>query len=109
MRLEPRIPTHLWIEAKVKELNAQNIPAYIIHRGEKMDGVVLVKISDCQGQCQLKVRQRNFDGELEWVDVFSEKIIDEQKADEYINRSKERDPDLWAVEIESSKAEISLD
>jgi len=105
---EPRTPSHLWVEAKVRELNAQNIPTYVIHRGEKMDGVILFKIADCQGKCKLKTRQRNLDGELEWVDVFADEIIDEKKADEYITRSKTRDPDLWAIEAENSQMDISL-
>ncbi len=102
------MPTHLWVEAKVKELNSQNIPTYILHRGEKMDGVILFKISDCKGQCKLKTRQRNLDGELEWVDVFADEIIDEKKADEYIQRSKERDPDLWAIEAENPEMSLML-
>lgn len=106
---EPRVPTYLWVEAKIKELNATNIPAYIIHRGEKMDGVILFKISDCQGQCTLKTRQRNFDGELEWGDVFGDEIVDETKADEYITRSKDRDPDLWCVEVEHPQMDLIID
>ena len=103
-----RTPTHLWVEAKIKALNAQNIPAYVIHRGEKMDGVVFVKIFNCQGQCALKTRQRNLEGELEWVDVFNEDIINEQKADEYITRAKDRDPDLWMIEVEHAQMNLPL-
>ena len=106
--VEPRIPTHLWVEAKIKELNAINIPTYVIHRGERMDGIILFKISNCQGQCMLKTRQRNLEGVLEWVDVFQDEIVDESKADEYIKRSKARDPDLWSIEGEKSDMEISL-
>lgn len=105
---QPRIPTHLWVEAKVRELNAQNIPTFVLHRGEKMDGVILLKISNCHGNCILKTRQRNLDGILQWIDVFAEEIIDESKADDYINRSKERDPDLWAIEIEHPEMDINL-
>lgn len=104
-----RTPTHLWVEAKIRELNAANIPTFVVHRGEKMDGVVLFKISNCQGQCKLKTRQRNLDGVLEWVDVFGDEIVDEKKADEYIYRSQSRDPDLWAIEAEVKDMELSLD
>ncbi len=106
---QPRIPTHLWVEAKVRELNAINIPTFILQKGEKMDGVILFKISDCQGKCKLKTRQRNFDGALEWVDVFENEIINETKADDYISRSKKRDPDLWAIEAEHPQMEVCLD
>lgn len=105
---EPRIPTYLWVEAKVCELNAANIPTFVTQKGEKMDGVVFVKISNCQGKCKFKTRQRNFDGVLQWVDVFEKEIIDKSKADDYINRSKLRDPDMWSIEIENPKMDINL-
>ena len=89
------------MEAKIRELNAASIPAYILHRGEKTDGVVLAKISDCQGSCRFITQQRNLDGDLEWVNIYSDEIIAEQKADDYISRSLSRDPDLWAIEIEN--------
>jgi hypothetical protein len=95
-----RTPTHLWLEAKIRELNDAGTPAYILNRGEKMDGMVVFKISDCAGTCRLLTQQRNLDGEMEWVDAVGEERVAEDKADAYIERSLKRDPDLWAVEIE---------
>ena len=97
----PRMPTHLWVESKVRELSMQGIGVYIMQRGEKNDGTVLLKISDMAGKCKLLIQQRNLDGELEWVDALSEDILDEIKADEFSKRSIERDPDLWLIEVES--------
>lgn len=101
----PRIATHLIIEAKIRELSAQGVGVYVIHRGEKMDGLILLKLSDTAGQCKLLTQQRNLDGVLGWVNIFNEEIIDEQKGDEYIARAMSRDPDLWVVEIETRTLE----
>ena len=97
---EPRTPTHIWLEAKIRELSAQGIGVYVVHKGEKMGGLVLLKLCASRQECKLLTQQRNLDNVMEWVDVFTDEVIQEQKADEYIARSIGRDPDLWVLEIE---------
>lgn len=98
----PRIPTHLWVEAKISELLSKGIGIYVLQKGERNDGTVLLKISNCRGKCKLLIQQRNFDsGELEWINALSDDVIEDIKADEYIKRSVNRDPDQWVVEVEN--------
>ena len=96
-----RTPTHIWLDAKIRELSAQGVGVYVTHKGEKMSGLVLLKIIATPQDCKLQTQQRNFEtNALEWVNVFENDIIKEDKADEYITRSIKRDPDQWVVEIE---------
>lgn len=95
------MPTHLWVEGKIRELSMQGIGVYVLQKGERNDGTVLLKLADTKGQSKLHVQQRNLDGVMEWVDVFTgDEIIEEKRADDYIARSKQRDPDQWIIEIE---------
>lgn len=101
---EPRTPTHIWLEAKIRELAAQGVGVYVTHKGEKMGGLVLLKLTNVQArECKLLTQQRDLDGVLRWVNVFSDEVIEEQKADEYIARSINRDPDLWVIEVEQGE------
>jgi hypothetical protein len=101
---EPRTPTHIWVDAKIRELSSQGIGVYVTNKGEKMGGLVLLKITNPSAhECKLLTQQRNLDGVLEWVNVFSEEVLLEQKADEYISRSIVLDPDLWVIEVENPK------
>lgn len=101
---EPRTPTHIWVEAKIRELSSQGIGVYVTHKGERMGGLVLLKLTNPQiRECKLLTQQRDFDGVLGWVNVFAEEIITEQKADEYTARATSRDPDLWVIEVEHPK------
>jgi hypothetical protein len=100
---EIRTPTYLWVEAKLRELSDKAVGVYVAHRGEKMGGLVLLKLDNLEGQCRLLTQQRNLDGVLEWVDVYQENIIDNKKADDYITRSVQRDPDVWVIEIEDKE------
>lgn len=101
MTFDVRMPTHLWVEAKIQELSIKNIGVYVTHKGERQDGLVLLKLSDLSGNCKLLTQQRDIDGVLGWINVFSEEVLTEQKADEYIERSISRDPDQWVLEIEN--------
>ena len=101
MTEEPRMPTHLWVEAKLRELSAQGIGVYVTNRGEKMGGLILLKLVNGEGHCKLLTQQRDLDGVLGWVNVFQEEEIEEQKADDYTARAISRDPDLWVIEIET--------
>ncbi|NCO03082.1 MAG: DUF1491 family protein [Alphaproteobacteria bacterium] len=97
----PRTPTHIWVEGKIRELSSQGIGVYVVQKGERNDGTVLLKMTDTKGQAKLHVQQRNLEGMLAWVNVFQgDDVIDEKRADEYIARSKSRDPDQWIIEIE---------
>lgn len=87
----------------MRELSDKAVGVYVAHRGEKMGGLVLIKIDNLERQCRLITQQRNLDGVLEWVDVFQESVVDAVKADEYISRSIGRDPDLWVIEIEDKE------
>lgn len=99
---EARIPTHLWVESKLRELSAQGVGVYITHKGEKMDGLVLLKVTNMQGQCKLLTQQRDLEGVMGWVNVFDNDVIEESTADDYIGRSQNRDPDQWVIEIENT-------
>ena len=97
----PRTPTHIWLDAKIRELSMRGIGIYVTHKGEKMSGLVLLKLVASSQECKLLTQQRNFETDaLDWVNVFQEDIIEESRADEYIQRSTTRDPDLWVLEIE---------
>ncbi len=98
--MSDRIPTYLWLEAKMRELSAQGVGVYVVNRGDKAGGLVLLKISDMAGQCRVLTQQRNLDGDLLWTAALKEEMTDEKSADEYIARACNRDPDLWVIEVE---------
>lgn len=97
---EARLPTHLWLEAKIRELMGEGLSVYVAHKGEKMGGLVLLKISDMAGACKLLTQQRDIEGVLGWKNAREIDVVEEGEAESYIKRSIERDPDLWVIEIE---------
>ena len=97
---EARLPVHLWIDAQLSPLNARGIFYYIHQRGEMNTGTILLKINNLEGACRLLIQQRDLDGNLGWMNAKREELVEEQDADQYIQRAISRDPDLWVIEIE---------
>ncbi len=97
---DDRLPTELWVTGHLHQLTLQGKTFYIAHKGAYSTGTVMLKISDMRGQCKLLQQQRDLDGEMGWMQLFKGEMVAEREADEYIRRAVDRDPDLWAVEIE---------
>ncbi len=97
---EKRVPTHLWVEAEIRRLSSTGVGVYVTARGDKAGGMVLQKISNMSGRCRLMGLQRDLLGQLVWINVLQDEIVEEREADAYIERATKRDPDLWVVEIE---------
>lgn len=97
---EARLPVHFWIDAQLKPLNDRGIFYYIAQKGERNSGIVLLKLNGLNGSCSLLIQQRNIDGKMGWMHAMGKELVEERDADQYIQRSISRDPDLWVIEIE---------
>ncbi|MGB3213538.1 MAG: DUF1491 family protein [Alphaproteobacteria bacterium] len=97
---DARLPVHLWIDAQLRPLADRGIYYYIRQRGERNTGVILLKLNGLLGECRLLVQQRDLDGALGWMNALGQERVEETAADAYIQRTCQRDPDLWVIEIE---------
>ncbi len=84
----------------MRRLMAEGYGVYVAARGDKTTGTVIQKISALNGQCKLLGQQRDIDGNLAWVNLCGDDIVHEKDADDFIQRTLKRDPDVWVVEIE---------
>ncbi len=110
---DDRLPTNVWVDAGLRRCSTENIPAVVRHKGDKMGGTVLLKITRtgidfasrsevASGACCRVLGQlRDIDGRLDWVATHDEDMIEEKAAEDYIARAVARDPDLWVIEVES--------
>lgn len=92
----------------MRRLSSSGLGVYVTAHGDKAGGMVLQKISNMNGQCRLMGLQRDLLGQLVWINVLQDEIIEEREADAYIERATNRDPDLWVVEIEDREMQESL-
>ncbi|MEM7520677.1 MAG: DUF1491 family protein [Pseudomonadota bacterium] len=93
-----RLTARFWVDAYLMRLSAQAIPAFVVAHGDDTGGAVLVKLSTLDGQAVLF--QRSFDlmtGDRRWVELAAGP---EREVDATVQRQRERDPDLWVIEVE---------
>lgn len=100
MTNDARLPTALWVDAHLRKCMAAAIPVYVVHKGAHAAGTVMVKIVLGGKSCFLLNQSRDLDGNTGWMQVFDDAPVDENRADAYIRRSIERDPDVWVIEVE---------
>jgi hypothetical protein len=98
--MDDRIPTHLWVGAHLRRLSAEAVPAVVARKGERMGGLVLLKLNMLEAGCRVLTQTRDLDGNLAWLPALGGEAVSESDADDYIERAVSRDPDLWVVEVE---------
>ena len=102
-----RLTADIWVSAYLTRLRLQDIPAFVVARGERTAGAVLVKLNTLDGNACCY--QRSFDlmtGERKWVVLIES---DEPAVDESINKQRGFDPDLWVIEVEDRQGRHLLD
>lgn len=100
MSADDRIPVSVWIDAHLRKLQAEGKSCYIINKGAYASGTVLLKINLLGAGSLLLQQQRDLDGDLGWMKLMKGEITPEREVDDYIRRAVDRDPDLWAIEVE---------
>ena len=102
-----RLTADIWVSAYLARLRVENIPAFVVGRGDATAGSVLVKLNTLDGQACCF--QRTFDlmtGDRRWA-VLTEG--DEAEVDASITRQRGFDPDLWVIEVEDRDGRHLLD
>lgn len=105
--MTPRLRTRLWVDAYLHRLGQENLPAYILHKGDPSSGAVIVKVATLDGNAVCY--HRSFDlttGERAWVALTDG---DEPRVDESIAKQRGFDRDLWVIEVESRDGRHLLD
>ena len=102
-----RLISDLWVSAYLARLRLADIPVYVAAKGDPTAGAVIVKSATLDGRA--RAFQRSFDlasGARVWV-VLAEG--DEAEVDAVLRRQRERDRDLWVIEVEDRQGRTLLD
>jgi len=102
-----RLTAEFWVQAYLARLRFQDIPAFVVNRGDNTAGAVLVKLNTLDGRAQ--ALHRSYDlmsGARQWVELSSG---DEHDVDASIRKQQGFDPDLWVIEVEDRHGRHLLD
>lgn len=102
-----RLTADLWVSAYLARLRLADIPVYVVAKGDPTAGAVIVKSATLDGRA--RAFQRSFDlqsGARVWV-VLAEGP--EAEVDAVLRRQRDRDRDLWVIEVEDRQGRTLLD
>lgn len=102
---DERLPTSVWVDALLRRAQVEGASAFIVQRGEASRGDVLIKVADLTGSARAYVPRTSMEGTRIFVDLAAQGVgPDEADVDAYLARARDRDSDLWVIEIEDREA-----
>jgi len=107
--MEARLKAEIWVQAYLRRLQGQGIPAFVVRKGEPSAGVVFVKLSYLDGRAEVFSQARLGTGEAVWMRATGEEPVADGEAEDYLARQVRYDPDLWIVEVEDRQGRHCLD
>lgn len=99
--MNARLPTSLWVDALIRRAGVGGAAAFVLQKGDAERGDVLVKVARLDHTAQLLTPAMGMEGDRIFLDLVIQGIgPDEAGVDAYVQRARDRDADLWVVEIE---------
>ncbi|MFT6103623.1 MAG: hypothetical protein ACJA1E_000035 [Paracoccaceae bacterium] len=101
-----RLAAGIWVDAYMRILDTQMIPAFVVARGDATAGAIVIKINTLDGTARVFQRVMQMDGTRPW-DVLAQGA--ERDVDTAIGNQRRFDPDLWVIEVEDRRGRHLLD
>ena len=107
--MEDRLPSWLWVDALVRRVQVAGASCFIVQKGDRERGDVIIKVADLAGGARVNVPRTSMEGERIFSDIRLQGVGEsEAEADAYVRRARERDSDLWVIEIEDKEGRTFL-
>ena len=103
--MTPRLTSRLTIDALFRRVRAAGGFATVLARGDDMAGAILLVCTERGTFKSLLERTLNQAGEYRWTPCGPQDVESAQTRDSYIQRRRDRDPDLWLIELDIADAE----
>jgi GMP synthase (glutamine-hydrolysing) len=106
---EARLKTGIWVQACVRRGDSAGITVTVVRKGDADGGAVLIKLNQRELGCTVLTETRDKDGVRAWMRGTGAAPVAESEADAYIARHRQRDPDLWVVEVDDRAGRLPFD
>lgn len=106
---EARLKSEIWVKAQLRYCDQAFLPAVVARRGDPDAGAVYLKLNRLDAGCEVLAPATGDDGRRGWVRATGETPVPEDKAEGYLARQADFDPDIWVLEIEDPKGLYRVD
>lgn len=100
-----RLPAHLEASALIRETESLGGFAAVLHRGERDAGTILVVALENGANPSVYERMPSLDGTRNWTRVELQDTDNQLFLSDWLERRRNRDPDLWIVELDIAHGE----
>jgi hypothetical protein len=102
-----RLTARFWVDAYLARLRLLDIPAFVVAHGDDTAGAVLVKLNRLDGSATLYHRTYDLLSDTRaWTEMAAG---EDGHIDAAVTRQRQRDPDLWVIEVEDRDGRHLLD
>ena len=98
--MDARLPTKMWVSARLNQWNAAGYPAVLRRRGDPDGGTVIIIVDRCDGHAVLLGQRRDLDGKLFWEPLGTGDAMGLEDQASYLERALKRDRDVWLVAVD---------
>jgi hypothetical protein len=99
-----RIKSEIWVRAYLRRCQALGVPIVIVRRGDESAGAIFICIDRLDGTVFLygpaPAGLTGSETERQWVSCFGTRAVSHAELEDYLERQRKFDPDLWIIEVE---------
>ena len=100
--MSAKVASAIVVSALVRRVNAEGGNAAIMAKGDPVSGAIMLICCDKGILQSVRERVLGHDGAYAWIAVGP---TEETELSAYLQRRRDRDPDLWLVELDVANAE----
>lgn len=112
-----RVKSGIWVEAYRRRCSTQGLAVYIARRGDSDAGAIFIKVDNLNGgtvvfgpAVGMMTMDVTLDGQdRKWTRLTGPDPVDEEVADQMIERQIKFDPDIWVIVVEDRTGNAQLD
>lgn len=99
-----RLKSRFLVDLLIRRTESAGGFATILAKGDENSGVILIQCSDRGRAGPLLERRFSVQGQHIWEAVGPDSSIDDETRDNYHDRRRRADPDLWLIELDIADA-----
>jgi hypothetical protein len=103
--MQQRLTSAILVGALVRLAGQEGGAGYILHKGDPDAGAIILMIREKGRICAVLERILTVDQGYQWRSTISQNIEIEQEIMDNLYRRRDRDPDLWLVELDIANGE----
>lgn len=103
--MEGRLPAHLEVSALIRQVQGEGGFAAVLAKGEREAGTILLVTTENGRNTRVFERMPQLDGSRSWTCSKEQDPENKELFNQYLERRKSQDSDLWIVELDIANAE----